>query len=309
MGFLDDVGDFLFGSGGQTDIRTLPVISGQQEESLNFLLQLLQESIQGEGISGQSGDLLSELLALRDQSRAQGLLGGVGEAQNAVSGLLKGGPTFDVDQTFKDLVQDPLLRNFEEDIIPQIRRRFAPEFTGGERQLAESRATEDLLQQLVGARAGLAKDFTQQQQSAITSGLQLGGVPASIESLVARSQSEFLGAAGAEQDRKLRMLQLLLGGATSPTIENVAGNREGTSGVGPEALAGIAGAVGALFCWIARAAYQDTRWLEFRQRIVEKASLEFIINYCIHGPWLAELVKRSPTLRKALVPALDKMWR
>ena len=231
MGFIDDVADVLFGDEGDTDVRRLTTGTTEQSEGLQLLLSLLTGAASSGAIDKSEDELISEILGIREQIPTDQLIGGIPEIQSAISGLLQGGPVFDIDQTFKDLVQDPLLRDFQETVIPELRRSFAPEFFGGERLQAEEKATEDLLQTLVQARAGLAQQFTQQQSQNILGGLQTSGAGASLANLIAGSQQEFLESAATRGDRRLDILRLLLGASTAPTTENVVTQTSGGGGL------------------------------------------------------------------------------
>lgn len=128
----------------------------------------------------------------------------------------------DFEEFFQTTVQQPALREFERDIIPTIRKRFAPQFFGGERREAEARATEDLLRQLTQARAGLAFQTEKSQIENVLSALSM------IPALSSIDEEQLLGLLSAgtgtrQAQASLRSLpiQLATGVLGQPTIENI----------------------------------------------------------------------------------------
>lgn len=75
------------------------------------------------------------------------------------------------DELFRSAVADPALAQFQEDILPQIRERFAGEgFMSSARMRAESRAAEGLSRELAAQRA----QFTMQDELARRQSLEAG---------------------------------------------------------------------------------------------------------------------------------------
>ena len=66
-------------------------------------------------------------------------------------------PATDFDEFFRTNVQDPLLSQFQEDILPGISRSQGPSgFFSGDRRALDQRAQDELLQQLTRSRSDLA---------------------------------------------------------------------------------------------------------------------------------------------------------
>lgn len=85
---------------------------------------------------------------------------GVGQAgmqpyQQYLMKTLGEGPE-DFEDYFQKAVSDPMMRQYEEEILPGIRREMAPAYWSSERLGMEERSREDLMQALTGERARLA---------------------------------------------------------------------------------------------------------------------------------------------------------
>jgi len=80
---------------------------------------------------------------------------GAGPYQQSLQQMLQGGPG-DFEEYYQKAVSEPMMRQYEEEILPGIRREMAPAYWGSERLGMEERSREDLMQQLTGKRAELA---------------------------------------------------------------------------------------------------------------------------------------------------------
>ncbi len=120
-------------------------------------------------------------------------------AQTAFQDLLSTGPQ-DIDDFFTKTVQDPLLQNFERDILPSIGRNFGgTSFFGSERQEADSRAREDLLTTLTRTRASTAFGARENDLNRILGAL---GITGQVASAGSQTASGILG--GGIQGRQLQ---------------------------------------------------------------------------------------------------------
>lgn len=256
MGILSGLIDSIFGSDDETrptETLTLGTLSPEQQRIVTILEQLLTRST-GE----QAQPLDAETMSLQGLEDLANQVAGAGAGassdptiqagSSAIQGILSRGPT-DFEDFFRTNVQDPALRDFERDIIPNIRERFAPQFFGGERIEAEGRATEDLLRLLTQARSGLAfqtqNQNTQDQLSAIGLAPQFGPVAQQLpfQALQGDVLSQLLGGAGglreslAGQDNQT--IQQLLAFLNTQQQENVVvGGQtiQGQSGIFPGLL-------------------------------------------------------------------------
>lgn len=269
MGFFD----FLFGSDPKTEVRPTTTLSPEQQAVQGQLQSFFQtpkgdpkkqQPFQGPLVAPLSNLEALSLSALEDRARA--LATGQPDptaagAQQALQQILGGGPT-DFNEFFKTNVQDPLLQSFQRDITPAISRSFADQFFGGQRLETQRRANEDLLTQLVRARADLALKFGQQDtQNKLEAArlapavagsdigvlqdlLSSGAVPRTVET--DQLQAEF--ARFKEfQDRLNQKARVLLGFLGTPTQENIVTQTGGSSGLIGGLLSGVAGGAGKVF--------------------------------------------------------------
>lgn len=240
--------DILFGTDAEANITTESTITPEQQEALNQLLQLLGEDVVNADTSGTLSETQQgaqdEITSLIDS----GLISGSG---TALQNIINADPQ-SIDDVFTSTVADPLTRQFREDILPQISRNFAGQFFGSDRQNADARATEDLIQSLTSARSDFAFNSQEAQRNralqalglvpGVTSAATEFGQGADLSELQRRRQEE----------ERLRLIELLLGGAATPTQETIGVATPGTagavqgflSGVGEGAGSGAAAALG-----------------------------------------------------------------
>ena len=97
-----------------------------------------------------------------------------GDVQTALSDILSG-KAQNFDAYFKAAVEDPMLRDYAQNIAPVISRGFAANnnYSSSDRQLADQRAQQDLLNSLTQARASTAY---QAQNDAVTNALNAAGI-------------------------------------------------------------------------------------------------------------------------------------
>jgi len=267
-GLIGGGSDFLFGESPSQDITPTTTLTPEQEELLRLLIGQITEG-QGEspfGLDPSQIELssLAGLESLVGQVPLGGTPGSEAAATTGVAGLealqsiFQTGPR-DIDEFFTQTIERPALESFREDIIPDIRTRFAPQFFGGERREAEGRATEDLIESLTRERARVgfeARDAdltrTLQGLSVLPGAAQTGaagsllGTQASANTLIG-----LLGAGGTQRnvtqqqlDERSRRIQEALGALGIEGFENIVFNNPGTPGFIPTAI-GAAGAAGA----------------------------------------------------------------
>lgn len=258
--------DFLFGSEPETNTQTLPTATSEQQ-------RLLQQLIGGISPGGQIGGSfgldpsqieLSSLAALEELvgsipgaggPTAEAATGTAQSALEALQGVFESGPT-DFDEFFDKTVAGPLFEQFEEDIIPGIRTRFAPQFFGGERAEAERRASGDLIDALAKERARLAFGTRQQdienKLGAASLTPSLGSFGATSPFIGPSARGDLLlsllsaggvnrGIQGSRLDERSRRINQVLGVLGVPTFENVVTSQAGSPGLIPSAIGAFAG--------------------------------------------------------------------
>jgi len=242
MGILSD---FLGGSEPEAEITSQSTLTPEQQEALKKLLAQLtgDQGIGGDvpafggdlniGQSGTTQNLLAELI---------GGTGRTGATDDIISQFLTGDPT-DVESLFKESIQEPLIRTFQDEILPSIDRRFASSgFFGSERGKSVERSTEDLLQTLVGEKSKAvfgaeeaAKGRALQALSPslnFSSGVtrQIGDIGSQETGLeernVARNFEEF----ARQQAQRTQQIQQLLAAIGTQGTENIATVTPGKEG-------------------------------------------------------------------------------
>lgn len=271
MGLFDSIGDALFGDKPDAKIRQKSRLSPEQQNLLkrleSFLNVPVEESVtpfEGDLTAGASGLESLSLQALEQE--ALGRVEGGGQlftqASDALSQILTAPPT-DFEDFFQTNVESPLLETFSEEIQPRIRASNAKNFFSTGRQDIESRATEDLIQEIGRARESLAFQTREADRAAkltaaglvdpVTAApinqairlLQAGRVPREIEQagLTAEYQ-EFLRRQQQKSDRVRQLLQAI----GVPVQENIALVTGGSSGIlGPAAQGFAQGFASSIF--------------------------------------------------------------
>lgn len=216
----------MFGGGGEkpsVDTQQLSLLNPQQTGFLNNAIPQFQN--QFDTLGGFQnlgfGNLFNQL------SQQSGVFD---TGTNALLQQLTGGPQ-DINQFFQDTVQDPLVRNFQEDILPGISRRFSSNFFSSDRQDADARAQEELLRQLTQARSGFAYNS---RESDLNRNLQ---AVQSIPQLQLAQQQASL--------TPTQIMQQLLQNVTSVRpFENIATVNPGSASGGSSFLSGLGGGFG-----------------------------------------------------------------
>ena len=237
--------DFLFGESPSQDITPTTTLTPEQEELLRLIISQITGG-QGESPFGlESGGLeLQSLAGL--EALGTNIPGGeagtaaAGAGLGALEQLFTQGPQ-DIDAFFTETIEKPALEAFREDIIPDIRTRFAPQFFGGERREAEGRATEDLIESLTRERTRVGFEARETDQLNILRGLQTLPGAAGSQFTGATSQANILlgllGAGGTTRDvtqqqlnERNRRIQEALGSLGIEGFENIVFNNPGSTG-------------------------------------------------------------------------------
>lgn len=249
-------GSLLSGKSPSASFKSLPSISPEQRSALKSLLQRLGHfqptQYGGDFTADLSGGEQTSLAALEERSMA--LSQPSGNLQAGGDSLKKlldfQGQTADTSDFFKSNVQDPLLDQFNREILPSISRNFGGnDFFSSERQNTEGLARQDLLKTLTSAKSSVALDAYNQSRNRA---LQAAGLLPQYEGVeLARNQSlmDILKAQGLPReieqsglDKKyseftrqqtqieelLKLLGLL---STTGTIDNIGVGQGGSQGL------------------------------------------------------------------------------
>ena len=243
--------DFLFGSEPEQTITPQTTLTPEQEELLRLIIGQITQG-QGEspfGIGAGSLELqsLAGLEALGTSiPGGQAGAAAAGTGLGALEQLFTQGPQ-DIDKFFTETIEKPALESFREEIIPDIRTRFAPQFFGGERREAEARAGEDLIDSLTRERARVGFEARDTDQLNILRGLQVLPGATGSQFTGATSQANIrlglLGAGGTTRDvtqqqldERNRRVREALGSLGIEGFENIVFNDPGSEGFIPSLL-------------------------------------------------------------------------
>lgn len=239
------IGDFLFGEDPKLDTKTTSTLTPTQQELLNkFLIPYLKgtplESVTGTPFKGARTAPLTV-----DEQLIQQLVSPLTESSNntfssltdTLTSLLNPGVT-DVSDVFKQTVANPLIDTFNEDVLPELGRRFAStdpfgsdklnslvssadnltdslsrgltQFTFDTDQAAKNRSIQAA--QLLQAIPGL-------QTSALQGAGSIAALPRTIEQQGLDVEfQEFLRTQVAERDKRIQQILAALGFQTQETI-------------------------------------------------------------------------------------------
>lgn len=252
--------DFLFGSAPSTKFTVKPTVTPEQAASYSKLL----EELGGAGGGGQAyGGALGAPLSSLETTSLAGLEQMAmqpnplyEQGNQALSGILSGGPA-DFDEYFSKTVQEPLMREFEENILPGISRRFAPSgFYSSDRTRSDDLARRDLTEGLGRARAdvgyqafqadkqnklaalGLLPSVAGARGDELTRFLEAGATPREAEAMNNQLKYEEFVRQQSQREDRLKALIAALG---LPQFENIAVQKGGSTG----ALGSLAQGAGA----------------------------------------------------------------
>jgi len=240
------IGDFLFGKKPSMETRQLPRWSPEQQKLMKKFAGWAGEDFgePGEAYPGGSpyGSDISQLslAGLESMFGADGLMQGAG---GKLQDIIKGDPS-DFEEYYQKSVYDPMMRQFEEDIIPGIGRQVGSAYWGSERLGQEEKAREDLMQSLVGSRAQMAYGA---RESALDRSLRaIGMTPEMISGygmgaeIGARPGQWEYGEWQRQQDVPMRKMMMILQSLGLSPFETMGVGLPGQAGL----LQGIAGGAG-----------------------------------------------------------------
>lgn len=249
----ETISDVLFGTGPQALITEKGLQTPEQQALLKKLLEQLGG---GDGVTPYKGKLTAGLgdleglsLEALEQKILQSVQGtGVGaETEKALIDMLKtGGAPVDFEKYYQDVIKDPAIRDFTENVLPELTRRFGSSGAfGSDRKEAEQKATEGLGRTLVGARSELAYKTGGDAKNRIlqalglSPGIQTGGVDALMKMMEGAGLPRKIEQAGftadygefqRQQGDKNKRIEQILAALGIKTKENIPQNLPGTSG-------------------------------------------------------------------------------
>lgn len=226
---MASAGDFLFGTKPSSKVESKTLQSPEQEEMLRQLIEFLGEYSMGSGL----GNLESTSLAGLERFAEEGAAGGSQLFQSGSDALqrIMGSSGEDFEQFYQTSIKEPLLQEFEEDVMPRISRQFgASGFFGSDRRAADRGARDDLLSALVRGKSQTRLGARQQE-------LQAAGIIPGFET--ARGQVGLSSAQAGLDERRKRLAQIL-GSLGIKPIENIATVTPGSEG----ALSSFLGSTG-----------------------------------------------------------------
>jgi len=188
--------DILFGSAPGVTSKTQDLLTPQQLDALQGLIPQLQAGVLGNGYQGAS-------LASLEQLSQQSLTGAGAAADERLNKIISGQETSteEFNKFFDVGVQNPALRDFQEQVLPSIGRSYGgSNFFGSERSRADDLARRNLLESLTQERArGALAERTQGRQDAISA----------IGALSNERQSKVSAAEATARERAARVALLL----------------------------------------------------------------------------------------------------
>ncbi len=255
------LGSFLFGDSPSQDITPTSTRTPEQDKLLKELIEIISG---GQGDTGGIGPSNLELTSLAGlegiASSAIGLTkeaGGETASKSALSALdsiFTSGPS-DIDDFFNETVRDPLLEDFQDDILG-IDTRRAGDFFSGERRELQRNSQEDLIDALTRERARISfgareGDLNRQVAGASVLPGVIGGQFAGLQA-GAGILGQTLGAGGTERsitqqqlDERNRRIREALAAIGLDAQENIVFNNPGSSGLVANAAGAFAGNTGA----------------------------------------------------------------
>lgn len=161
MGFIKD---FLVGEKSSVHESSRPTRTPEQMQLLTQLIQMFQGGVSANG--GQVPTDLSSLertsLAALEELAMKQALGEGDPTMDAARGAVERGTQSDsmnldeFNTFFKGAVEDPMIRSFREEVIPELTRRFSGSAAfGSDRRQAEQQAVGRLGDSLASSRADL----------------------------------------------------------------------------------------------------------------------------------------------------------
>lgn len=237
MGFLDSV----FGESPKTEIKQQPLWADWQKNLAEGGLQgrlkrpdanlVPMENLFSTSLTGL--EQYAQSLVAPQESDLTGM------GKEGLGKVLSQGPQ-DIDEYFTKTVQEPLLELFQEDILPEISRRYAPSgFYSSQRLEADQRAQEELLDSLTRSRASISfgareNDLNRILQAAgigLGEGFKREGLDLSRAELLRSFAGFASGVTSPEESQQSRRINELLAALQLRPFENIAVTSGGSSGL------------------------------------------------------------------------------
>ena len=294
MGFLSGI---LGGGGSSSEVFNLApridTVSTLNPTQQTLLDEVLGPFLTSPGLGGftpeafqPSGGRLAPDLSSLERTSLAGLEalalgeGAAGEnvtnAQDALNRIFTQGPT-DFSDFFNTNVRDPLLEDFNENIIPGIGRRFARNFFSDDRRRVEGEAVGDLTDALTRSRSELAFSTRESDANRILQALGLtnqvalgpdiatlaaGAVPRGVEGdLIGAERDEFI----RQQDERDQRIAQILAALGIPAIENIVTAPTVVAGESGGGIGDFLGGVGSLIGGISKTGIFSSR--EVKEKI------------------------------------------
>ncbi len=263
------LGSFLFGSKPKATTSQTSTLSKQQQQVMDFLAPYLQNSAKSASSDNPPLSNLEQTSLAGLETYAHSLVNGANQntgqpsslattAGSTLEDILKGQPQ-DIDPYFTTGVQDPMLKAFNERIVPNIEKKFAgnQNFFGGDRIGAVDRAQEDLFSSLASARANAVLSEFDSTRNAKLQGLQTasdistlpqretaGNLANLLTTLTAGGVPRQQQQSGVDlESSRINQLLQLLGLNTTENITTTSGGSSGNLG----GIANLAGTVAGFF--------------------------------------------------------------
>lgn len=303
------IGDVLFGESPEATVSSRPTLTPEQKRRLDELLGGLNlPGDIGEAVVPFEGQLSAGLqpiqqtsLAALEQMALNLASGGSptgsglqGQAETALGGLLTEGPT-DFEDFFKTNVEAPLLKSFEEEVVPRLQATQARNFFSTGRERAQDRGQEQLLNTLGRERSSLAFQTREADRNRRLQALGLvdsitglpinqaaqllavGEIPRSIEQAgLSAEYAEFI----RQQQQRSERVQQLLQAIGLPAFENIAQVTGGSSGLLQGFLQG--GGIGDIATLMSLGAFSSEELKDVAEEIDEEDVLEKVSELPIH---------------------------
>lgn len=249
---MSGLGDFLGGSSPDVEYKTMSLHAPWQQQLTGRLQEMLGRSptTPYEGaLPGSAGMAPIEQLSLQGLEGMFGPEGGFAQGQTALSGLLS---REGWDEQFQEGVADPMMRQFQEDILPSMERNLAKQYFGSGTQKMMGQGYEDLMSRMSQERGRQYESSLNRQLGAVTQGLpgmvgalggaqQLGSLPRMLEEgKIAGEYGEFQRMQGGQQ----QWINNLMNALNVRSIENVASVIPGQTGFLQEMAGGIGAGLG-----------------------------------------------------------------
>lgn len=252
MGFFKSLGKVFLGSEPKSENQQLSTLTPEQQQFYN---QNLLPFLTGRGFDAQMSPLeqasQQAIQAIVGQYANEGapqtgLPNTYGATEQALTNALFQSPQ-DFNQFFDAAVLDPMLRSFQEKVLPSITRRHSLTPFGGQRAAAESDASENLINALSQQRAQLGyqafENAANRRNQALSVAPAIQQIPLQQFQLnTAASQNilpqlvQALGAGGIQADRQAQYVMDALNAVRTPAIENVVTTKGGTQGLLPSLI-------------------------------------------------------------------------